>query len=170
MVNDTRSAGDAPAARSAVATFPAATSNCSTRVVPTIAPETSCAVCPPRYTVRPGPATTACANPTGSPRPDALTVSFTTAPRRLGAAVHGRPVSMIRSQARSFAAPLWTAAGGPRRVELRVVVGLHQQRLGHRFQLDRAAEVHVQLAGQQHLRRRVRQRRAVREPPGQRRR
>ena len=105
----------------------------------------------PARSARPGtpsrraPATTACAKPTGSASPGALTISC----------------GLI-------AAPLWTAAGGPRRVELRVVVALHQQRLGHRLELDRAAEVHVQLAGQQHLRRRVRERRPVGQPPRQR--
>ena len=49
------------AARSAATTLPAATSNCSGIVVPTISFSAFSAVWPPSATTRPGAATTACA-------------------------------------------------------------------------------------------------------------
>src|SRR5215211_830258 len=136
MINEVRCSGNPPAARSAATTLPAATSNCSAMVSPSIVPSRACAVCPPRWTVRPGAATTACAKPTGSASSGAVTI-------RCGVAL------IVRS--RSSPGPLGAPARGPGRVELGVVGAAHQQRLGDGLQLDGAAEVHVELAGEQHL-------------------
>src|SRR5215831_1571386 len=51
----------------------------------------------------------------------------------------------------SAAGPLRRAALVERRVELGVVLALHQQGLGHRLELDRGREAHVLLPGQQRL-------------------
>ena len=53
---ETMSDGSPPAARSAATTLPAATSNCSVIVVPTIVLSGPSAVCPPSATTRPGAA------------------------------------------------------------------------------------------------------------------
>ena len=45
---------------------------------------------------------------------------------------------------------------------------MHQQRLGHRLQFDRAAEIHVKFTGEQRLRRRVGERRTGGEALGER--
>jgi propionyl-CoA synthetase len=47
--------------------------------------------------------------------------------------------------------PAGLAAGGERGVELGVVLALHQQRLGHRLELDRGGQAHVLLPGEQRL-------------------
>ena len=54
-----------------------------------------------------------------------------------------------------------------RGVELGVVRALHQQRLGYAIELQGGAEIHVQLLGDQHLRRRVGQGWPGRQPPRQ---
>ena len=73
--SDTRSSGCPPAACSAATRFRAARSNCSTIVGPDDAPSGAWAVWPPRWTVRPGAAITACAYPTGAGRSGAVTIS-----------------------------------------------------------------------------------------------
>ena len=63
--------------------------------------------------------------------------------------------------------PLRGPLGVEGRVELRVVVAVHQQCLGHGLQLQRAGQAHVLLAGQERLGLGVRLRRSVGQPPRQ---
>src|SRR5437660_1123853 len=74
-MSDTKCSGRPPAALMAATTLAAARSNWSAIVSPTIAPDVFCAVWPPRCTVRPGAATTACANPTGLASSGGFTMS-----------------------------------------------------------------------------------------------
>src|SRR5580704_3149967 len=67
----------------------------------------------------------------------------------------------------SAAGPLRRAALVERRVELGVVLPLHQQGLGHRLELDRGRKAHVLLPGQQDLGLREGLDRAGGQPPGE---
>ena len=59
------------------------------------------------------------------------------------------PQEVVRCKSGSSSCPFRGSLGVERGVELRVVVGGHQQRLGHRVELHRRPERHVELAGDQ---------------------
>src|SRR5207248_9374442 len=154
MWSCTRSAGVAPAAARAAATFSAAAANCSCSVAPASVPSAWWAVWPATKTSRPGAVTATWENPTGGDIGSGLRNWWAATINASGGWNCRRPCRRL-GLVNSGGAP-WSAARPGRGTllglgfeELGVVGGAHQVGLCPGFEFNGRLEAYVGLSGQQ---------------------